>query len=116
MGPLPPNITVRTLLPSDIVGAATCLSEAPDDGTYYQYPHLDDSSGSQFKGSLKYLRGSSISPTILWRVAAIPDEGGKGEKIVGVSGWMRLEAVKGQEGKTEKKNFRQLGWMECKSF
>ena len=89
------------------------MQQAPDEGLVYVYPRHLEYPDHIRRGLVVYMRQAIYDPTIQWRIAVEPDSKGGRDKVVGLSGWRRKEAVEGEE-KTKAKVFRKMSWMDCK--
>ena len=109
---LPASLLVRELSQKDIPSLAELLTAAPDDGTLYGFPNVQQHPQNMLRLHIGWLRQALCDETSLIRIAIIPNEGGNGAKVVGFSSWVRTVVDLNGAGKIRPKHWRQATWMD----
>ncbi|KAH8660583.1 acyl-CoA N-acyltransferase [Xylariales sp. PMI_506] len=95
---LPLDMIIRQAGPGDVSSLADLLVLTPDDGTMYQFPHIQEYAEDMHQLHVQWLSRAVHDPTTLIRVAVVPH--GDIQKVVGFSSWMRFEIDPGSAYKT----------------
>jgi hypothetical protein len=108
----PAALVVRELKQEDLPSLAELPTQAPDDGTLYQFPRVQQYPQNMRLLHIGWLRQALCDRTTLSRVAVIPCETGDGSKVVGFSSWKHMVPDPEAPGKTRPKDWRHATWMD----